>query len=132
LECFQLGHVAKHVHEKAAYIRGVQLVTVQIGPSPGTECHLKSFVFYKLLHIFVAYQIRTALKMTKSWSQDPCNEGYEGASTYLHIGSHKVSLTVSVLSLRRARFNLPHALSYPALPSLHCHKSLTTALYTPC
>ena len=132
MECFQLGLVATHVQEKAAYICRVQLVTVQIGPPPGTECHRKSCVLYKLLYIFAAYQIRTALKMTKSWSQDPCNQGYEGASTYLHIGSHKVSLTVSVLSLRRARFNFPHAPSYPALPSLHCHKSLTTVLYTPC
>jgi len=37
LERFLLGHVAAQVHEKAAYIRGVQLVTVQAGPPPGRE-----------------------------------------------------------------------------------------------
>jgi len=37
LERFLLGQVAAQVHEKAAYIRGVQLVTVQAGPPSGRE-----------------------------------------------------------------------------------------------
>ena len=36
------------LHKKAAYICGVQLVTVQAGPSPGTERLWKCCVFYKL------------------------------------------------------------------------------------
>ena len=51
MERFLLGHVAAQVHEKAAYIHGVQLVTVQAGPPPGRERCQKCCVFYKLLFV---------------------------------------------------------------------------------
>ena len=67
MERFLLGRVAAQEHEYAAYIRRVQLVTVQAHPPPGTEHHQKCCVFYKLLFVYysVAYRIRTALKTTK-------------------------------------------------------------------
>ena len=46
---FRLGRVAEQVHEKAASIRGVQLLTVPAGLPPGTEHHQKCCVFKKLL-----------------------------------------------------------------------------------
>ena len=67
MECFWLGCVAAQVHEKAAYIRRVQLVTVQAGPPPGKEHRQKCCVFYKLrfAYYFSCILVRTALKMTK-------------------------------------------------------------------
>ena len=117
MERFLLGHVAAQVHEKAAYIRGVQLVTVQACPSPGREHCQKCCVFYKLLFLyyFVAYRIRTALKTTKELEPRSLQARVRRFS---NLPSYRIprSFSNSVCSsLRRARSKLPHVPSYPAL-----------------
>jgi len=131
LERFLLGHVAAQVHEKAAYIRGVQLVTVQACPSPGRERCQKCCVFYKIifLYYFAASRIRTALKTTKELEPRSLQARVRRFS---NLPSYRIprSFSNSVCSsLRRARSKLPHVPSYPALP--YTHTTIKSITYYP-
>ena len=124
MERFLLGHVAAQVHKIAAYIRRVQLETVQARPPPGREHRQKCCVFCKLLFVYysVAYRIRTALKTTKELEPRSLHPRVRRCS---NLPSYRIpqSFSNSVCSsLRRARSKLPHVPSYPALP----YRAMTT------
>ena len=117
MERFLLGRVAAQEHKKAAYICGVQLVTVQACPPPGIEHRQKCCIFYKLLFVYfsVAYRIRTAMKTTKELEPRSLPARVRRCR---NLPSYRIpqSFSNSVCSsLRRARSKLPHVPSYPAL-----------------
>ena len=134
MERFRLGHLAAQVNEKALYIRGVQLVTVQAGPPAGRERRQKCCVFCKLLFVyyFVPYRIRTALKTTKE--REPRSLQARVRSCR-NLPSYRIpqSFSNSVCSsLRRDCSKLSHVPSYPMFQVTPHSKLPRLAGHLPC